>query len=260
MSSMLESIVAATQMRVDELPSLPVLEHAAAEQPPPRDFTAALAIPGLSVIAEIKRRSPSAGDIDASLEPVSLALKYEVGGASAISVLTEPDFFGGSLDDLVAVRAATSLPVLRKDFTIDVRQVFEARANGADAILLITAILSDAQLGELLVAAGNAGCAAIVEVHDRADLERALEAGASVVGVNNRDLSTFRTDLGIAEELADALRFAGHVVRIAESGVSDPVDAKRMRRAGYDAILVGEALVRTLDPADLIARLRFADG
>lgn len=251
---MLTSILEATQQRVAELPPLHELEAAGRARPAARDFAAALSGPGLSVIAEIKRRSPSAGVIAADIQPAAQAAAYVAGGAAAVSVLTEPRFFGGSLEDLGAVRAAVSVPVLRKDFVLDPSQVWESRAAGADAVLLIVAALVAPQLEELLCVAAAAGLAALVEVHTAAEVDRALAAGAEIVGVNNRDLATFVTDLGVAERLADRLPAA--VVRVAESGVSDAAGSQRMAAAGYDAILVGEALVRAPDPAALVHALR----
>ncbi len=209
--------------------------------------------PGLSVIAEVKRRSPSKGDLALGLDPATQAELYSAGGAAAVSVLTEPGFFGGSNDDLVAVREACPLPVLRKDFTVSAAQVWEARAIGADAVLLIVAALTDDELLRFLGEAADAGLAALVEVHTGAEAERALAAGATLIGVNNRDLATFTVDLGTAERVAPLL---DGVVRVAESGIGDPQDAARMARAGYDAVLVGESLVRSEDPAGLIGRLR----
>lgn len=209
--------------------------------------------PGLSVIAEVKRRSPSKGDLALGLDPATQAELYSAGGAAAVSVLTEPGFFGGSNDDLVAVREACPLPVLRKDFTVSAAQVWEARAIGADAVLLIVAALTDDELLRFLGEAADAGLAALVEVHTGAEAERALAAGATLIGVNNRDLATFTVDLGTAERVAPLL---DGVVRVAESGIGDPQDAARMARAGYDAVLVGESLVRSEDPAGFIGRLR----
>lgn len=220
----------------------------------PRDFVGALRRPGLSVIAEIKRRSPSAGLLAGDLDPPDQARKYEDGGAAAVSVLTEPDYFAGSLADLEAVHDAVGLPLLRKDFIVEPVQVWEARAHGADAVLLIVAVLTDAELGELLAETRDAGIAALVEAHTAEEADRALAIGAGVIGVNNRDLTTFVTDLATAEAVAP--RLGPDVVRVAESGVSDPASAARMAAAGYDAILVGEALVRAEDPAALIAALR----
>lgn len=224
--------------------------------PPIRDFKAALATPGLSVIAEIKRRSPSAGDLDAELDPVQQAIRYVEGGADAISVLTEPNFFGGSLDDLRSVRAAVDVPVLRKDFTRNDAQILEARAAGADAILLIVATLTDDVLRDLLEFAESLGLTAIVEAHTHEEAARAVSVGASVVGVNNRDLHSFVTDLSVAEDAAHLI--PASTISIGESGISDALGASRMARAGYDAILVGEALVRSDDPAGLVATLKEA--
>ncbi|MEZ5176214.1 MAG: indole-3-glycerol phosphate synthase TrpC [Acidimicrobiia bacterium] len=221
---------------------------------PPRSFIDALRSPGLSVIAEIKRRSPSAGAIATDLDPAGLAVAYQAGGADAISVLTEPEFFGGSLDDLTAVRAAVSVPVLRKDFTRSSSQIWEARAAGADAVLLIVAALTDQALVEMLATASKARMAAIVEAHTVDEARRAVGVGAQIIGVNNRDLTTFEVDLGVAERVAQVL--PPSAVTIGESGVSNLEGAQRMERAGYDAILVGEALVRGDDPALLVASLK----
>lgn len=227
----------------------------AAQAPPPRDFVSALAGTRLGVVAEIKRRSPSRGILAPGLDPGRTVGAYAQGGAVAVSVLTEPDYFDGSLDDLVAVRRAVEIPVLRKDFLLDPSQVFQARAAGADAVLVIVAAVDNGQLVELVQAAEDAGIVALVEVHDAGELERALTVGARLVGVNNRNLETFVTDLAVAEALAPALVGTG-VVSIAESGVSDPDGATRMAAAGYDAILVGEAAVTADDPAALIASLQ----
>jgi len=221
---------------------------------PARSLADALSAGGLSVIAEIKRRSPSAGDIDTALDPASRALAYTAGGASAISVLTEPEFFGGSLADLASVRDVVDIPLLRKDFTLDAAQIWEARAGGADAVLLIVAALSDMLLSELIGVARDIGVDAIVEAHTSEEVRTALDAGADIVGVNNRDLATFTTDLSVAESVAGM--FPSGVVTIAESGVSDVGGARRMRDAGYDAILVGEALVRADDPAAFVRSLK----
>jgi indole-3-glycerol phosphate synthase len=177
-----------------------------------------------------------------------------MGGAAAISVLTEPDFFDGSLDDLVAVRRRVEVPVLRKDFVLDAAQIWEARAAMADAVLLIVAVLSDDQLAELRGVATEAGLAALVEAHALEEVQRAIDAGAEIVGVNNRDLATFVTDLATAEAAATHLDTVA--VSVAESGVSSPEGAARMAAAGYDAILVGEAAVRSADPAAFIDSLR----
>lgn len=230
------------------------LRARAGDAPPPRDLATALTAAGLQVIAEVKRRSPSVGPLAPGLDAVSQAVRYRDGGAAAVSVLTEPRHFDGSLGDLTAVRAAVDLPVLRKDFLLHPAQMWEARAAGADAALVIVAAVDDAALRSLLDAAAEAGLAALVEVHTATEVERALAAGARIVGVNNRDLSTFVTDLRVAEDLAPLL--ASVEVRVAESGVSDPGGAARMAAAGYHAVLVGEALVRSPDPGALLAALR----
>ena len=254
---MLQEILVTADVRAAQAAEdVDALMDRARAQGPARDLAAALRAPGLSVIAEIKRRSPSAGDIDTSLDPVEQAVAYSSGGAAAISVLTEPHFFGGSLDDLAAVAAAVDVPVLRKDFTRNAAQIWEARAFGADAVLLIVAALDDASLASLVQVADEVGVTAIVEAHDVEEVGRALDAGATVVGVNNRDLTTFITDLSVAERAASAL--PADVVRIGESGVSSPEGAARMRNAGYDAILVGEALVRHPDPSAFVEQLRNA--
>jgi indole-3-glycerol phosphate synthase len=251
---MLDAILDATRDRVAALrPHAADLRDRARSAGPVRDLTAALAAPGLGVIAEIKRRSPSAGAIAPDLDPAEQARRYAAGGAVALSVLTEPRFFAGSLEDLGAARSAVSIPVLRKDFVIDPVQVWEARAAGADAVLLIVAALGDALLGELHAIAAELGLNALVEVHDEAEAQRALAIGARCVGVNNRDLATFRTDLAVAERLAPLV--APAAVRVAESGVSSPEGAARMAAAGYDAVLVGEAAVRSGDPTRFVREL-----
>ncbi len=215
---------------------------------------AALAAPGdaareagspapLAVIAEIKRRSPSKGEIAPSLDAVLQARAYEAAGAEAISVLTEPDRFGGSLDDLRAVAAAVDLPVLRKDFIVDPCQVWEAADAGAAAVLLIAAALPAGSLGALLDECHDCGLDALVEVHDAVDLERAYSVGASMMGVNNRDLRTLDVDLSVTEELGALI--GSCVLFVSESGIGAPRDARRVRAAGAQAILVGEALLGT---------------
>jgi indole-3-glycerol phosphate synthase len=254
---MLQQIVASADERARQTDMVvKELVAKAAVAPPVRDFARALISPALSVIAEIKRRSPSAGDIDIQLDPVKQAIAYESGGADAVSVLTEPDFFGGSLQDLESVRSAVSIPVLRKDFTRRPSQIWEARASGADAVLIIVASLTDDAIAILLATAKESGMTAIVEAHTTSEVKRALLAGATVIGVNNRDLQTFETDLSTSEIAAIHLPEA--VVKIAESGVSSVDGAARMARAGYDAILVGEALVRSTDPTRLVAELKAA--
>jgi indole-3-glycerol phosphate synthase len=255
--SMLQPIIDSTRIRIDALRSSePDLRARALDRAPARDFAASLSMPGLQVIAEIKRRSPSAGALAPGLDPARQAASYAAGGAAAISVLTEPEFFDGSLGDLGAVREAVDVPVLRKDFTLHPVQIWQARAAGADAVLLIAAILDDASLSELIGVAAAAGVAALVETHTIVEVHRALRIGARIIGVNNRDLATFVTDLSTAEAAAPELGDAA--VTVAESGVSNAAGARRMAAAGYDAILVGEAAVRSDDPAAFVASLRIA--
>ena len=230
------------------------LVEAAKRSGPATGFASALAKPGLSVIAEVKRRSPSRGVLAAGLDAVDQAKIYADAGASAVSVLTEPLYFDGSLDDLVAVHDAVDIPVLRKDFMLEPAQVFEARAAGADAVLLIVAALGSDLLGQMLGAAAEARVDALVEVHDLSEAVVARAAGATVIGVNNRDLHSFSTDLGVAEELASTVQGDG-ITTVAESGIHTPDDASRMKDAGYDAILVGEALVVADNPAALLSDL-----
>jgi indole-3-glycerol phosphate synthase len=254
---MLQTILQSVRRRLPEIiASERSLRSAARSMPPPRSFDAALLTPGLQVIAEIKRRSPSAGDIAVGLDPAAQASLYAEGGAAAISVLTESEFFGGSIGDLQAVRHAVDLPILRKDFVVHRSQIWEARAAGADAVLLIVAALDDTEIRAMLDVAGEAGIAALVEAHTAGEALRAVDVGAQIVGINNRDLRTFVTDLGVAESMIDSL---GPVrVKVAESGVSSPHGAARMARVGYDAILVGEAAVRAPDPSAFISGLREA--
>jgi indole-3-glycerol phosphate synthase len=256
---MLERIVAATKERVAELRArrAAVMERAEAVSQPP-SFLDALTTGGggkaLGVIAEIKRRSPSRGDLAPALDVASQARLYTQGGAAALSVLTEPVFFNGHVDDLVAAREATTLPILRKDFVVESLQVWEARALGASAVLLIVAALSPTELQVLLNDTDNAGLSALVEVHDPEEARIAIDSGGRIIAVNNRDLTTFEVDLTVAEKLAPLLSEAA--VTVAESGIWTRADAARMAAAGYDAILVGEALVTAPDPVALLRELR----
>lgn len=226
----------------------------ARSRPPTRGFRAALATAGhLAVIAEVKRRSPSKGELAVALDPAALAGEYERGGASCLSVLTDEEFFGGSITDLQAAHAACALPVLRKDFTVGERDVLDARLMGADAVLLIAAALDGGELADLHRLATEVGLDVLVEIHDEAEVEVALAAGATLVGVNQRDLVSFQVDHRRAQRLAPLLP-AG-VVRVAESGVGGPADAAALRAAGYHAVLVGEALVTAGDPAAAVAAL-----
>jgi indole-3-glycerol phosphate synthase len=223
------------------------IEQALAGASVPRGFREALSEPGrVALIAECKRRSPGAGDIRPDVDPVALTAGYERAGASALSVLTDEAYFGGVLDDLRAVRAASGLPVLRKDFTIDPLQVLEARAAGADAVLLIARILTDGEMSTLHAEAVGLGMDVLVEVHDERELERAVALGADLIGINNRDLSTFTTDLGTTVALLAGV--PDDVVLVSESGIRSAADVARLGEAGVDAVLVGETLLRAPDP------------
>lgn len=208
--------------------------------------------PTLKVIAEFKRRSPSAGDIRAGADAAEIARQYEAAGAAALSVLTDGDFFGGSPDDLQRARAAVSLPILRKDFLLDERDVIDSLAMGADAVLLIVRILDDAMLRAMLKTARAHGMEALVETHNDREIDRALEAGAEVIGVNHRDLDTLQIDLGLS---ARARSRVGHRILVAESGIKTPADVARMRSHGADAILVGEQLMKAPDPGRALVEL-----
>ena len=255
MTDVLEGIVRGKRAEVGRLgPWAGALRKQAEAMEAPRDFAGALrGGETVSVIAEVKRKSPSAGWIRQDLNAAGQASVYEHGGASAISVLTDEEHFGGSREDLESARSAVSVPVLRKDFIIDEVQVYEARAMGADAVLLIVRILEDAALRDLLGLVGELGMAALVETHDAAELDRALDAGAGVVGINNRDLRTFETDLAVAEALAPGVPEG--IVLVGESGIHDPADVDRLGAAGVDAVLVGESLVRSPDPMESVSRL-----
>jgi indole-3-glycerol phosphate synthase len=211
----------------------------------------------MAVIAEIKRRSPSKGDLAPDLVPAVLAKAYADGGADCLSVLTDQEFFGGSNDDLAEARvAAVDVPLLRKDFTVSEADVYDARAMGADAVLLIVAALVEGELSKFLQLAHRLEMAALVEVHDEAELQRALDAGAKLVGVNQRDLRTFEVDRARAERLAEAI--PPGVVKVAESGIGSAEDVDRLAACGYDAILVGESLLRSSDPAAAVRTLKGA--
>ena len=229
------------------------LERLAAALPSPRDLRAALRGPRLAVIAEMKARTPIMGRLAEDYDPGRLAGVYAGAGAAALSVLCQETSFGGRPEHLAAARAVTELPVLRKDFTVDEHQVLEARAYGADAVLLIVAALEPRRLRELLALARSLGMEALVEAHSEAEVQAALEAEARVVGVNHRDLATFQVDVGLTERLRPLVP-AG-VVYVAESGIHTAADARRMRRAGADAVLVGEALMRAADPERTLRQL-----
>lgn len=225
----------------------------AACAPPPRPFGAALEGPGLRVVAEVKAASPSAGVLRDGLDPARLAADYARGGACALSVLTDRRFFRGAPEHLPAARQVTRLPVLRKDFTLEPYHVYEARALGADAVLLIAAVLSDRELARLVRLAQDLGMAALVEVHTEEEVDRALAAGARLVGINNRDLRTFRVDLATTERLRP--RVPDSVTVVSESGIETADHVRRVWEAGVRAVLVGSALVRSPDPARTLQEL-----
>lgn len=260
MQTYLDKILDRTQERVavaERRRSTGDLERDLRSAPALRDFAGAVTAPGMSLIAEVKRRSPSRGRIREELDPGQVAVSYEKGGARALSVLTEPEFFSGTLEDLAKAREATELPVLRKDFVIDPYQVVEARVGGADAILLIVLALPDRGLfAELFAAAAELGMAALIEVHDERELDAAFAAapgGPSLIGVNQRDLTSFAVDKGLAVKVR--VHIPPDVAVVAESGISERSDVEQLEGAGIDAILVGEALMRAEDPGAAAAAL-----
>ena len=260
--NILDTIVAQKRREVARLPARPItasgLKAALEKRGGRRDFFAALqAAPrgGMALIAEVKKASPSAGVICPDFDAVRIARAYEAAGANCLSVLTDEKFFQGSLDDLRQVRAAVRLPLLRKDFIIDARQILEAVEAGADAVLLIARILTAAELGQLHALACAAGLAALVEVHDGAEMDLALALGARLIGVNNRNLDTFTVDLGLTGRLAARIPAGareGRVV-VAESGIHQRADVELLRRAGAGAILVGESLMK--NPGGIAAKI-----
>jgi len=219
----------------------------------PKDFVGALRKPGLAVIAEMKQRTPTMGVLAEDYKPADLARAYAAGGASAISVLTHMAGFGGRPEHIEKARVATNLPILRKDFITDPYEIGEARATGADAVLLIVAALDLPELRRMLAVVRSRGISAVVEVHDESETRVAIEAGAQVVGVNHRDLRTFEVDLGLTEMLRPLI--PDSVPLVAESGIHSTDDARRMRDAGADAILVGEMLMRASDPVACLREL-----
>ena len=256
MASFLEEVTAARLADAESRAADGGLEsarEAAATVSPPRDFAAALASPGLSLIAEIKRASPSAGPINIDVDVAAQARAYEQGGAAAISVLTEPDHFIGSLVDLRAVHGAVQIPVLRKDFIAHPLQVWEARAAGADAILLIVAALDQRALVSLYDLAETLGMGALVETHDADEVARAVDAGARIVGINTRNLATLEVDPAVVEKVRASV--PDGVTLVGESGVSSRADVEAMLSVGVDAVLIGEALMRAPDPEAKVREL-----
>lgn len=255
--SVLDAIVAGVRADLGErqaVTDLAAVERLARSAAQPHDPMPGFAAPGLSVIAEVKRRSPSKGDLADIRDPAALAGAYAAGGADAISVLTEQRRFGGSLADLVAVRAAVPTPLLRKDFIVTDYQVLEARAAGADLVLLIVAALDDAQLSDLSSLAQELGMTVLVEVHDEPELDRALDLEPGLVGINARNLKTLEVDDGSFARLAP--RLADDVLKVAESGVGGPADAQRFLDQGADVVLVGESLVKDGNPRAAVAALK----
>ena len=256
--TVLDEILERKRAEVAELDA-DALRSRLAEAPPVRDFAGALETgPSPRVIAEFKRRSPSKGPIRPGAEPAKIARAYAASGAAALSVLTDRDFFGGGLDDLRAAREACALPVLRKDFTVDAVQVIEARAAGADAILLIAAALDDATLADLHAVAHELGLAALVEVHSHQELERARAIGARLIGINNRDLHSFKTDVAVTRALLPHVQAGGDATIVSESGLDDPDVLRALEAEGVGAFLVGEALMRAPDPGAALRTLRGA--
>ena len=255
MRSVLDRILAETREAVERRKrAAPGGEPQGRHRSPGRPFRDALAGPGIGVIAEFKRRSPSAGTLREAPELEGILAAYERGGAVAASVLTEEPNFGGSLGDLAGARAACGLPLLRKDFIVDPFQIEEASRAGADAILLIVAALGDQELGSLQQAAAEAGLDVLVEVHDAPELERALGLGAEIIGVNNRDLRDFTVDVQRTGRLM--AQISGDVIVVSESGISSPAQLESLQDAGVQAVLVGETLMRADDPAAALRALR----
>ena len=252
LDSILEGVFVDVAAR-EALVSMAEVKAAAEAAPAPRDVLSALRAPGIAVIAEVKRASPSRGQLAAITDPAELARAYEKGGARVISVLTEERRFKGSLADFDAVRAAVDIPVLRKDFIVRPYQIHEARAHGADMLLLIVAALDQPALASMLDRTESLGMTALVEVHTEEEADRALQAGAKVIGVNARDLKTLDVDRGCFARIAPGL--PSDIIRIAESGVRGPADLLAYAGAGADAVLVGEGLVTSGDPRSAVADL-----
>jgi indole-3-glycerol phosphate synthase len=257
-STVLDQILVARRRRLDEARArvpLGDLQRAAEARSDRRDFTEALRGPALRVIAELKRASPSRGVLRTDFRPAEIARGYEAAGAAALSVLTEEDYFAGSLADLQQARAAVALPVLRKDFIIEDYQVYEAAAAGADAVLLIVAALGASELPRLIELSQSLKLAALVEVHTEEELQRALDAGARIVGVNNRNLKTLQVGLETSFRLREKIPATCLVV--SESGIRTADDLKRLSAAGFDAVLIGERFMTEPDPASALAELLY---
>jgi indole-3-glycerol phosphate synthase len=260
MNDRLEALVAATRERLEErkrVRSLGELDHMVSDAPECLPFAESLSRPGTSVIAEYKRRSPSAGTIREGASVTDVVRAYERGGAAALSILTEQDHFGGSLADLDEARRTADIPILRKDFTIDPYQIYEARAAGADAILLVVGALSIRELGSLYGVARELEMDAIVEVHNEEELEAALDIDADIIGINNRDLEDFSLDLQVTFDLLTDVP-AGKTV-VSESGIHTRQDVEELEQVGVDAVLVGEAVMRAPDPEAAVRELALTE-
>lgn len=255
----LDDIVARKRIQLQEeaaLVPLAELERLALKAPAPLDFEAAIRRAGVSVIAEVKKASPSKGLIAADFRPVETAKAYIAGGTDCISVLTERHFFQGSDEVLMQVRAAVGVPILRKDFLLEERQVIEARAIGADAILLIASILDDATIRRLFLLAEDLGMATLMEAHTTEEAKRLVQAGGRIIGINNRNLSTFAVDLGTFGRVRGVI--PASCAAVAESGIHTAKDVRRLREDGCDAVLVGESLMRSGDPAGILMEFKQA--
>ena len=256
MSTILDDIVARNRPELEQrrrLVPLAEVRRRAEHASPRRPYRAALAVPGLSFIAEIKRASPSKGVLRPDLDPTTLARSFEVSGCACLSILTERHFFRGELAHLGEARDVTTVPLLRKDFLVDPYQIYEARAAGADAALLIVTLLDDEALRDLIALLLELGMAAQVEVHDADELQRALRAGADLLGVNNRDLRDFTVDLGTTERLMPWV--PPGVLIVSESGIQSLDDVKRIAACGVDAVHIGEALMKAADPGEALGSL-----
>lgn len=256
MVNILEKIAAVRRERLEQekkAVSLAELERLAADQAPALDFVSVLSRPGVHIIAEIKKASPSKGDIAPDLDPGATAKRYVEGGASAISVLTEQDHFKGSINDLAAVRKAVDKPILRKDFILDEYQIFEARAHGADSFLLIVSLLDAKTLSRLLSCGRALGMEPLVETHELSEIETALEAGAKIIGINNRNLKTFNTSLDVTLRALEHI--PGDRIAVSESGIKTREDIIKAGVYGASVFLIGETLVRAPDPGAKIREL-----
>lgn len=255
--TILGEIVAKRRLRLEKVPArkrLEDAERAAETRHEWRDFRAAISVPGLQIIAELKQASPARGTLRKDFHPREIAQGYEASGAAALSVLTEEEFFRGSLTDLIDARDATGLPVLRKDFILDAGQVYESVAAGADALLLIVAVLGENDLRALIELCRRLGIAALVEAHSEEELAQAIDAGGEIIGVNNRDLKTMQVNLETSFHLRE--RIPPNCIAVSESGIKTPEDLRRLSKAGFNAALIGETLMLAEDPGKALAAMR----